>query len=144
MRAGLSFHLLTRVQRKQRLRSWSCSVVVAAAVTCTVLTLLTTRRWVAPGPDVSHRLDAIIVPGGGLDAGGAPAPWVAARLDAALAHGDTEFYLVLSRGTTHKSAPIDTDGVAIDEAAASARYLIDRGVAPSQILLESWCTTDLI
>ena len=69
-------------------------------------------------------LDAVIVPGGGLDERGEPWPWVKARLDAALRHdATTRQYLVLSRGTTHKPAPTDADGFAVDESVASARYL---------------------
>jgi uncharacterized SAM-binding protein YcdF (DUF218 family) len=82
--------------------------------------------------------DCIVVPGGGL-VNGEPAAWVAARLDAALRHDDhTQFYLVLSRGTTHKPPPLDGGDFPIDESAASARYLVARGVEPSRVLLESW------
>ena len=64
-------------------------------------------------------VDAVIVPGGGLDDAGQPLMWVQARLDAALQHDSrTTFYLVLSRGTTHKPAPLDADGFAVDEAVA--------------------------
>ena len=85
------------------------------------------------------KLDAVIVPGGGLLDDGTPYPWVAARLDAALQHkADTHHFLVLSRGTTHKPPPLDGAGFPVDEAAASARYLVSHGVAPSRVLLESW------
>ena len=84
------------------------------------------------------RFDAVIVPGGGL-ADGKPAPWVAARLDEAFKYDRrTGSYLVLSRGTTHKPPPLDASGFPIDESAASARYLVEKGVDPSRILLESW------
>jgi uncharacterized SAM-binding protein YcdF (DUF218 family) len=89
--------------------------------------------------DAAEKYDAVVVPGGGLDADGKPLPWVAARLDAALKYDQhTTFYLVLSRGTTHKPPPRDSDGYAIDEAAASATYLVERGVPTSKVLLESW------
>ena len=85
-----------------------------------------------------HSYDVVIIPGGGLDAS-QPAAWVAARLDAALQHDkSTAYYLVLSRGTTHKPPPLDEAGYPIDEAAASARYLVAKGVAPARVLLESW------
>ena len=45
---------------------------------------------------------------------------------------------MLSRGTTHKPPPLDTAGFPIDESMASARYLVERGVAPARVLLESW------
>ena len=97
--------------------------------------------WSASPPEAAERprYDCNIIPGGGLDASGAPTAWVAARLDTALRHDtETDMYLVLSRGTTHKPAPTDGHGFAIDEAAASARYLVEHGVAPSRVLLESW------
>jgi len=67
---------------------------------------------------------------------GRPTAWVAERLEAALRHdAEASFFLVLSRGTTHRPAPRNAAGYAIDEAAASAKYLIDRGVDPSRVLL---------
>jgi uncharacterized SAM-binding protein YcdF (DUF218 family) len=96
-------------------------------------------RQLAGGSTTARRYDAVVVPGGGLDADGKPAPWVAARLDAALKHdADTAFYLVLSRGTTHKPPPLDAEGYPVDEAAASAVYLQERGIAAERVLLESW------
>lgn len=87
---------------------------------------------------VTRQYDAVIIPGGGLSQN-QPLPWVSARLDAALRHAEeTQFFLVLSRGTTHKPPPLDADGFPVDESMASARYLIDRGVAPSRVLIESW------
>ena len=88
--------------------------------------------------DGARRYDAVIIPGGGLSEG-KPLAWVAARLDAALLHAEeTQYFLVLSRGTTHKPPPLDANGFPVDESAASARYLIERGIAPSRVLLESW------
>jgi hypothetical protein len=83
--------------------------------------------------------DALIIPGGGLDEAGRPSAWVAERLKGALRHdADADWYLVLSRGTTHRPPPRDAAGFAVDEASASARYLMDRGVDPSRVLLEAW------
>ena len=94
--------------------------------------------WIEPQPPNIGRFDCVIIPGGGLGETHEPAAWVAARLDAALMHdSQTDFYLVLSRGTTHKPPPLEA-GFPVDEAAASARYLVARGVAPSRVLLESW------
>ena len=89
-----------------------------------------------PPPQASY--DVIIIPGGGL-AAREPAAWVRARLDAALRHdSNTDFYLVLSRGTTHKPPPLDDGGFPIDEATASARYLVEHGVDARRVLLEAW------
>ena len=75
--------------------------------------------WVAIGivwrilisaPVQATKWDAIIVPGGGLEEDGRPYDFVRARLDAALLHdAETEAYIVLSRGTTHKPPPLDED-----------------------------------
>lgn len=109
-----------------------------------VLVLVLVAIWLlvlrdAP-TDSTLRYDCVIVPGGGLDAASRePAAWVAARLDAALMHdANTDYYLVLSRGTTHKPPPLAAGRYPVDESFASARYLVARGVAPSRILLESW------
>jgi hypothetical protein len=87
------------------------------------------------------KYDAVVVPGGGIDPKtGAPRPWVAARLDAAF-HLDavTRFFMVLSRGTTHRPPPLNARGHPIDEATSSAAYLIRKGVQdPSRILVETW------
>lgn len=92
-----------------------------------------------PAGTGSLRWDCVVVPGGGLDAEAQPAEWVRSRLDAALKHdAETVSYLVLSRGTTHRPPPLDQRGFPVDEAAASAAYLVEHGVAPERVLLESW------
>ena len=93
----------------------------------------------APEAPREFELDAVVVPGGGLATGLQPAPWVAARLDTALAHdARTRDYLVLSRGTTHKPPPVDSRGFPMDESEASAIYLKRRGVEAGRILLDTW------
>lgn len=110
----------------------------ALCLLCAAFLSLSPIGWWALSPS-PVRYDALIVPGGGLDDEGRPLAWVERRLDAALHHDqEAALYLVLSRGTTHRPAPRDRVGFEIDEAAASAKYLMDRGVAPSRILLESW------
>ena len=137
-------------KRRRRRPASSAKVTVLQAVA--LLLVVGTIFWLMSQADVERReaaasvdldaeklFDCIIVPGGGLGATGHPHPWVAARLDAALKHdADGSFYLVLSRGTTHKPPPLDAAGFPIDESMASARYLIERGVAPTRVLLESW------
>lgn len=83
--------------------------------------------------------DCVVIPGGGVDENGAPAAWVRARLDRALTFVcSTSFFLVLSRGTTHRPPVLDKNSFPIDEATASANYLIERNVSPEKILIENW------
>ena len=109
------------------------------AATCSLGGLIFRMRAYRAANAPEAPLDAVIVPGGGLDERGEPWPWVKARLDAALRHDsdDAAQYLVLSRGTTHKPAPTDADGFAVDESVASARYLIARGVDPRRIVQDA-------
>lgn len=85
----------------------------------------------------SRKYDAVVVPGGGVAESGHPRPWVASRLVTAL-ELDTDYYIVLSRGTTHRPPPLHEDGFPVDESAASAHFLIQRGVLPHRILLDTW------
>ncbi|PXF48291.1 hypothetical protein BWQ96_01980 [Gracilariopsis chorda] len=88
-----------------------------------------------------NEFDAVVIPGGGIDANtGLPQPWVCARLDAALKLRDqAKYFIVLSRGTTHKPPPKDREGFSIDEAAASAKYLLDNGIEDAErILMDRW------
>jgi hypothetical protein len=90
---------------------------------------------------LTKRYDAVVVPGGGIDPHtGAPRPWVAARLDAAIRlDAVTRYFMVLSRGTTHRSPPINTRGHPVDESTASAAYLLKNGrVEPSRVLADTW------
>jgi len=92
-----------------------------------------------PRPDRPY--DAVIVPGGGLDDAGAPHPWVRARLDYAaqlILESQATYAVVLSRGTTHRPPPTERGGVPIDEATASARYLVARGVDAGCVLMDRW------
>lgn len=89
----------------------------------------------------SRTYDAIIIPGGGLEPGSSlPQPWVRGRLDEALKRStNTKYFIVLSRGTTHRAPPNDSAGFPIDESSASAKYLIDHGIDDtSRILMDSW------
>lgn len=86
------------------------------------------------------KYDAIVVPGGGLiPETGEPRPWVKARLDIALKLNDVaHYYIVLSRGTTHRAPPLDERGVPVDESAASTLYLLQHGVTHGRVLQDSW------
>lgn len=122
-----------RVARK--LRRWTAAAASAVVLCALAWGLL----WRTGRAGEQRPYDALIIPGGGLDEAGRPSAWVAERLEAALRHdGEADWYLVLSRGTTHRPPPRDAAGYAVDEAAASARYLMDRGVATSRVLLEAW------
>lgn len=90
----------------------------------------------------STKFDAVIVPGGGLEPGtNLPNSWVRARLDAAIKLApDTRYFIVLSRGTTHRPPELDSRGFPITEAAASAKYLLANSagtIEPERVLLEN-------
>lgn len=90
---------------------------------------------------MSNKYDAVIVPGGGLEPRtNQPQPWVRARLDAAIELSSrTKYFVVLSRGTTHRSPPLDARGFPILESATSAQYLLEHGIDdPGRILLDGW------
>lgn len=90
---------------------------------------------------MTKTFDAIIIPGGGLESEtGLPQPWVRSRLDAALRLSSrTTYFVALSRGTTHRSPPVNGRGFPILESAASAKYLLDNGLDnPKRILLDGW------
>jgi hypothetical protein len=80
--------------------------------------------------------DLIIVPGGGLTAAGEVHPWVRSRLDRAVEVSGSAPILCLSAASGHKALPLDRAGKPLFEAVAGARYLMERGVEPSRILLE--------
>lgn len=83
--------------------------------------------------------DCVIIPGGGVDNNGLPSAWVCARLDRALAMASsTTYFLVLSRGTTHRPPVLDKNLFPVDEASASAAYLIEHNIPSNKILIENW------
>ncbi|GJQ12185.1 hypothetical protein GpartN1_g3976.t1 [Galdieria partita] len=84
--------------------------------------------------------DAVVVLGGGLDAFAQPQPWVKARLERAIEVADKAQYIIaLSRGTPHKPPPLDKHGFPVDEATASAHFLIQvGGQDPKKILKDMW------
>jgi hypothetical protein len=86
--------------------------------------------------------DAVLIPGGGVREGGKLPPWVAARFDLALAICGNPFLMPLSAGTMYRPPPLEKR-FPISEAAAGARYLVERGVGPNRILIEA-CSYDTI
>jgi len=87
--------------------------------------------------------DAILVPGGGVREGGLLPSWVQRRLDRAVQLRGGGYIVTLSAGTTHRPPPLDNSGFPIFESVAAARYLIDAGVPPENILTET-CSYDTI
>lgn len=65
-------------------------------------------------------------------------PWVEQRLRAALqiAPSSRQFVACLSFGTVHKPPPLDRSGFPISESRAAARWLVERGVRQSELLVE--------
>lgn len=82
-------------------------------------------------------MDAILIPGGGVRAGGELPPWVVNRLDRAVELRGDACLVALSAGTTHRPPPLDLYGYPIIEAMAEARYLLRRGVPRHCILMET-------
>jgi uncharacterized SAM-binding protein YcdF (DUF218 family) len=82
--------------------------------------------------------DAIVVPGGGLLAGGELPPWVENRLERVLetADGDAPVIL-LSAGTVYKPHPVDSGGRPIFESCAAAEWLKRRGLPARRLFVET-------
>ena len=86
-----------------------------------------------------RRSDAIVICGGGLNPDGTPLPWVLGRLDAAINRSaEADYFVALSRGTTHDSPPLNSQGFPIDEAQASSAYLAQHGIDSSRIVQDTW------
>jgi hypothetical protein len=81
--------------------------------------------------------DAILIPGGGVRDGGTLPSWVQRRFDRAVRIQQGEYLVALSAGTTHRPPPADKNGFPIFESVAGARYLMDAGIPPGQILTET-------
>lgn len=85
-----------------------------------------------------RKIDAILVPGGGVREGGELPLWTRRRLDRALQiQTGEELIITLSAGTVHKPPPLDSKGFPIFESAAAAKYLVQRGLDPKRILIET-------
>lgn len=81
--------------------------------------------------------DAVLVPGGGVGANGSLPLWTQRRLDYAMAKSQKAYIVTLSAGTTHKPLPLDAERYPIFESVAAAYYLVQRGIAPEKILVET-------
>lgn len=87
--------------------------------------------------------DVILIPGGGVRAGGELPPWSLARLQRALEIQNGELIITLSAGSVHVPPPLDEAGYPILESVAAARYLLARGIPAERILTET-CSLDTI
>src|SRR4051794_19910913 len=81
--------------------------------------------------------DALLIPGGGVRAGGILPPWAAARFDRVLELAGKAYLIPLSGGTPHRPPPLDARGFPISEAHAGAAYLMARGIPARRILIEA-------
>lgn len=86
---------------------------------------------------MEHLYDAIIIPGGGVREDGALPSWVKSRLELAVEIHRGEIIIALSAGTVHKPNPTDSDGFPIFESMAGARFLMEKGIDPAKILIET-------
>jgi hypothetical protein len=87
--------------------------------------------------------DAILVPGGGVRQGGELPIWVKRRFDKVLEIYNNEYIIALSAGTLLKPPPLDNRGFPLFESVAGANYLINNGIPPKKILVET-CSYDTI
>ncbi len=87
--------------------------------------------------------DAILIPGGGVRAKGELPLWVKRRLDRAIQIHQGEFIITLSAGTVYKPPPLDEEGFPIFESVAGANYLVNHGIDPNKVLIET-CSYDTI
>merc|ERR1719160_1401826 len=101
--------------------------------------------------DARKKIDAIVVPGGGLTPEGNVTPWVEERLRKAqeiyesFPEGARPCIVTLSGGTTHKPFPVNPgNGFQVLEAEASARYLIKVLHLPPEDILEENFSLDTI
>ena len=81
--------------------------------------------------------DVILVPGGGVKAGGDLPLWVRRRFDLAIRISSGEPIVALSAGTVHRPPPLDELGFPVFEAIAAMHYLIKKGIEPARILTET-------
>ncbi|MBI2124521.1 YdcF family protein [Candidatus Woesearchaeota archaeon] len=82
-------------------------------------------------------LDAILIPGNGLQIDGSVPPRVQARLEAGIQWADySRLVVTLSRGTLHKPQVI-VEGQPVYEADASKKYLVGRGIPQAKVIAET-------
>ncbi|MEM9809129.1 MAG: YdcF family protein [Cyanobacteria bacterium P01_D01_bin.56] len=85
----------------------------------------------------SNSVEAILIPGGGVRVNGELPLWTRRRLDYAIAAAQDAYLVTLSAGTTHKPPPLDAEGYPIFESVAAAHYLLQHGISPEKILVET-------
>lgn len=90
-----------------------------------------------------YEWDAVIIPGGGVSAGGELPLWTQRRLDAALESESAQYFITLSAGTFHKPLPFDAEGFPVFESVVAAQYLQRCGIDASRVLFET-CSYDTV
>jgi len=99
---------------------------------------MTTRPTSTRSTPDGNGFDAILIPGGGLLAGGQLPVWVQRRLErAAELQGSTRYLIALSAGTPHKAPVLDPQGFPIFESAAAANFWLGLGIAPQKVRIET-------
>ena len=87
--------------------------------------------------DQGQTLDAILVPGNGLEPDGKVPPRVQARLEVGILYEKyTKLFITLSRGSAHNKKPVIVNGNQVYEAEASRNYLLDAGIPPERVIAE--------
>ena len=83
--------------------------------------------------------DAVIILGGSyIDENTLPL-WSQKRLDLAYQQDSkTKMFILLSRATAHKPPCLDSNGYPFDECNIMGNYLMEKGIDPKKILMESW------
>jgi uncharacterized SAM-binding protein YcdF (DUF218 family) len=82
-------------------------------------------------------LDAILIPGNGVRAGGELPYWGRLHPDRAVQMYIGECAIALSAGTTQRPPPVDVRRFPTFESVAAARYLMGRGIPAERILTET-------
>lgn len=83
--------------------------------------------------------DAIVVLGGSVIDENTLPVWVINRLNYAIdQQNNCKWIILASRCTPHKPQTINKDGFVVDESQIMANYMMNNGIKPSKLLMESW------
>jgi len=104
-------------------------------------TYTTMNNTVTNDKNNKTKYDAVIILGGGLTDEGQPHPFVQERIRVgSLLVNETEYFILCSRGTTHKPPPRDSNGFSLDESVISTRQLLTLlpTLDANKCLLDRW------